>query len=55
MSHLVDYARADGLSRIEGIMFDENDKMIELARNLGFVIHDHPDDSTLELAVLTLK
>ncbi len=55
MSHLVDYGRADGLSRIEGIMFDENDKMIELARDLGFVIDDHPDDSTLELAVLTLK
>ena len=55
MSHLIDYGRADGLSRIEGIMFDENDKMIDLARDLGFVIHDHPDDSTLELAVLTLK
>jgi acetyltransferase len=55
MSHLIDYGRADGLSRIEGIMFDENDKMIELARDLGFVIRDHPDDSTLELAVLTLR
>ncbi len=55
MNHLIDYGRADGLSRIEGIMFDENDRMIDLARDLGFVIHDHPDDSTLELAVLTLK
>ncbi len=55
MTHLIDYGRADGLSRIEGIMFDENDRMIGLARDLGFVIHDHPDDSTLELAVLELK
>ena len=55
MTHLIDYGRADGLSRIEGIMFDENDRMIDLARDLGFVIHDHPDDRTLELAVLTLK
>jgi acetyltransferase len=55
MTHLIEYGRADGLSRIEGIMFDENDRMIDLARDLGFVIHDHPDDSTLELAVLTLK
>lgn len=55
MTHLIDYGRADGLSRIEGIMFDENDKMIDLARDLGFVVDDHPDDDTLELAVLTLK
>lgn len=55
LSHLIDYARADGLSRIEGIMFDENEKMIELAKALGFQVRDHPDDSTLELAVLELK
>ena len=55
MTHLIDYAREDGLSRIEGIMFDENDKMIDLARSLGFRIEDFGDDSTLELAVLELK
>jgi len=55
MSHLIDYGRADGLSRIEGIMFDENDKMIELSRELGFAIVTHPDDMTLQLAVLDLK
>lgn len=55
MSHLIDYGRADGLSRIEGIMFDENDRMIGLARELGFSIVQHPDDTTLELAVLTLQ
>ena len=54
MRQLIDYARADGLSRIEGIMLDENDKMIELARELGFAIGDFPQDNTLERAVLEL-
>lgn len=54
LSHLIDYGRADGLKRIEGIMFDENAKMVELARTLGFKVSDHPDDSTLEIAVLDL-
>ena len=54
LSHLIDYGRADGLSRIEGTMFDENEKMAELARTLGFSFRDHPDDSTLEIASLEL-
>ena len=55
LAHLIDYARADGLRRIEGIMLDENDRMIELARELGFVVRDFADDSTLERAVLELE
>lgn len=55
MQHIIDYAQADGLSRIEGIMLDENDKMIDLAKSLGFVIHDHPEDHALEIAVLEIK
>ena len=54
LSQLVDYARADGLARIEGIMLDENERMIELARSLGFEIRDHADDSSLEHATLEL-
>ena len=54
LSHLIDYARSDGLSRIEGMILDENRRMLELARQLRFKITDHPDDSGLELAVLEL-
>ncbi len=54
MTHLIDYARADGLRRIEGIILDENGRMLDLARELGFVIEDFSEDSTLERAVLDL-
>lgn len=54
LSHLVDYARGDGLSRIEGMILDENVAMLELTRRLGFTVTDHPEDSSLELAVLDL-
>lgn len=54
LAHLIDYARADGLKRIEGMILDENRRMIELARELGFRISNHPEDDALELAVLDL-
>ncbi|HEY9012093.1 MAG TPA: GNAT family N-acetyltransferase, partial [Devosia sp.] len=37
MQRLIDYARADGLQTLTGVMLRENGKMIELARRLGFV------------------
>jgi len=36
MARLLDYARADGLKRIDGLMLRENTAMIELASRLGF-------------------
>jgi acetyltransferase len=55
LAHLIDYARSDGLTRIEGMILDENRRMIELARELGFEISNHPEDDALELAVLDLR
>ncbi|MEY9626398.1 bifunctional acetate--CoA ligase family protein/GNAT family N-acetyltransferase [Sinorhizobium fredii] len=54
-SYLRDYAVADGLKRIEGLILNENSKMLRMCRELGFSIGVHPIDSRLKVAVLALQ
>jgi acetyltransferase len=54
LTRLIDYARADGISRIEGVILSENEKMLGMARELGFVVRHHPDEGGLSLARLDL-
>lgn len=54
LRHLIDYAAADGLKRIEGIILNENTKMLEMCRELGFTIRHHPSELGLSLATLSL-
>lgn len=54
-SHLRDYATADGLKRIEGIVLAENTKMLKLCREFGCSISDHPSDIRLRTATLRLE
>jgi acetyltransferase len=38
MRHLIDYTRAEGLSRLEGEVLSENQAMLDMCRQLGFTI-----------------
>lgn len=54
MQHLISYARSAGLGQIYGHILRENAVMIDMARQLGFVIAGDPEDSTLIVATLDL-
>ena len=55
MQHLIDYARKEGLGALFGEVLATNTTMLEMCRNLGFVIEPDPADPTLRHASLTLK
>ena len=54
MQILIDYARADGLERIEGIVLAENRGMLDLVRRLGFELAFDPEDPGLVTTRLAL-
>lgn len=54
-SQLRDYATADGLKWMEGIVLAENTKMLKLCREFGCSIADHPFDTRLRIATLLLS
>jgi acetyltransferase len=53
LSHLIDYAAADGLKRIEGVVLSENSRMLQMAREIGFEVK-HSDEPRLSVAILDL-
>ncbi|MER9371127.1 bifunctional acetate--CoA ligase family protein/GNAT family N-acetyltransferase [Mesorhizobium sp. M0491] len=52
LGQLVDYAKADGIGRIEGIMLSENTRMLTMCREFGFSIRRHPSEPGLVEATL---
>jgi acetyltransferase len=54
LRQVIDYARAEGIGRIEGVILAENDKMLDMCRRFGFVLKRHPDGAGLVLATLSL-
>lgn len=54
LRQIVDYAKADRISRIEGIMLTENIRMLAMCREFGFSIAHHPSQAGLSLARLDL-
>jgi acetyltransferase len=54
LRHVIEYAKTEGISRIEGVILSENDKMLDMCRRFGFVIKRHPDGYGLMLATLSL-
>ena len=54
MRQLVDYARADGLQRLDGLILRENARMVTLCQELGFAIEPDPDDPNLVRARLPI-
>jgi acetyltransferase len=55
MRHLIDYARAEGVGRLEGIILRHNEPMLSLSRALGFAFVEDPVDPLLLRAVLKIS
>jgi acetyltransferase len=54
MQMLIDYAAAERLGRLEGVVLAENRPMLGFVRSLGFAAAADPDDPTLVLTTLDL-
>lgn len=54
LQHLINYAAADGLKRIEGVVLSENLKMLEMCRELGFTVRQHATERGLSMVTLEL-
>jgi acetyltransferase len=55
MQHLITYAKAEGIQKIQGSVLMENTQMLSMCRNLGFEVRADPDDSALCKVTLPLK
>ena len=55
LSQLIDYGRADGLSRIEGTILSENQTMLAMSRECGFQVGLHPEERGVMIASLELR
>ncbi len=55
MQLLIDYARADGLERLEGMVLGENSGMRDLVERLGFTFDMVPDEPGVVMSRLTLR
>lgn len=54
LHRLIDYARTDGLKRIEGIVLSENVAMLKMCREFGFQLTADPTDARIVRASLDL-
>lgn len=54
LKQIVDFAKAEGISRIDGMILSENEKMLAMVREFGFEVHHHPDEGGLSIAMLEL-
>ncbi len=54
-ANLIEYARSEGLRRIEGQVLKENTTMLTMCRELGFSIVSDPHDRGSYLVGLELK
>ncbi len=54
LQHIIDYARAEGIGRIEGIVLNENDAMLTMCREFGFSVRHDPDQPGLSKVRLVL-
>jgi acetyltransferase len=54
LHHLIDYARAEKIARLEGIVLADNDKMLAMCREVGFAIEAHPDEPGAKRVTLVL-
>jgi acetyltransferase len=54
MEMIIDYARSEGLKRIEGQVLAENVVMLGMCRNLGFEIRSDPQEADIKLVTLRL-
>lgn len=55
LHRLIEYAKADGLERIEGMVLSDNAAMLQMCREFGFRLAADPDDATIVRASLDIK
>jgi acetyltransferase len=55
MRLIIDYARTEGLRRIEGQVLRENTVMLDMCKHLGFDVKSDPADSSLVLVTFSLE
>jgi len=55
MQLIIEYARSEGLRRIEGQVLAENTVMLQMCRNLGFKVSFDPGEADIMRVVLELK
>jgi acetyltransferase len=55
MEHLLAYARAEKLGKIDGLVLAENTDMLAMVRNLGFSIGPEPGEPGLRRVEITLR
>jgi acetyltransferase len=54
LQQILAYARAEKISRIEGIVLEENKAMLKMCREFGFTVAHHPDEPGAMLVALDL-
>jgi acetyltransferase len=55
MQLIIEYARSEGLHRIEGQVLQENATMLRMCSELGFRVGPDPEDMNLRRVSLTLN
>ena len=55
LHRLIEYAKEDGLKRIEGLVLSENAAMLKMCREVGFHLTTDPDDATIVRASLDIE
>ena len=55
MQMIIEWARADGLSAVEGQVLRENTVMLDMASRLGFEIRSDASDRDLHIVTLRLE
>ncbi|HEX8666146.1 MAG TPA: bifunctional acetate--CoA ligase family protein/GNAT family N-acetyltransferase [Beijerinckiaceae bacterium] len=54
MRLMIEWAKADGLSTVEGQVLAENTTMLDMCRALGFEVRTDPDDSEMKIVRLPI-
>ena len=54
LQHIIGYARAEEIGRIEGVVLNENDAMLTMCREFGFSVRHDPDQPGLSRVELTI-
>jgi acetyltransferase len=55
MNQLIDYAKQESLQELSGAVLAGNTTMLEMCRQLGFIVTTDPDDSSLRHVTLDLR
>jgi acetyltransferase len=55
MQHLIDYGKHEGLEELHGFVLADNTGMLQMCRQLGFVVAADPADASVRRVILNLR